>query len=173
MRGFTLMEIMIVIALMMILSVIGIGSFTQATVKSKDTQRKNNLAEISKALESFYTDVGRYPLSTDSEKYMHCLQKTGTVTTDFTCLSTKLYTIVDGISTTYIDVPKDPDAQRKYVYISLDGQTYELYAGIENMLDKDLLYNEDGTVIVDPWGENCGSVQCNYQVTDTGPVRNL
>ena len=52
-----MIELILVMAIIGILSVIGIGSFTQATVKSKDTQRKNDLNQIAKALELYYNDA--------------------------------------------------------------------------------------------------------------------
>ncbi len=161
------MELMVVIALVMILSVIGIGSFTSATVKSKDTQRKNDLNQISKALESFSTDIGRYPLSLEGEDFIHCYIKDGVTVTNPTCDSNKLYSVIDGAMTIYIPIPNDPDPAGKYVYIS-DGGSYAIYAALESNTDKDLLRDSEENVVLDPWGVDCGSVSCNYQVTETG-----
>lgn len=170
--GFTLMELMIVIGLMMILSVVGIGSFTQATIKSKDSERKNNINQMVKAVESFYTDIGRYPLSLTNESYMHCYVKLAGVITNTTCDNNRLYSLIDGIVTSYIVIPSDPDPARKFVYIS-DGSSYAFYTALENTADKDLIVNADGSVNQDPWGVNCGSVSCNYKVTESGLVKSL
>ncbi|KKS92604.1 MAG: Type II secretion system protein G [Candidatus Collierbacteria bacterium GW2011_GWB1_44_6] len=173
-KGFTLMELLIVVSLIMILSVVGMGSFTLATIKSKDTQRKNNLNQIVKAIESFYTDVGRYPLSADGDDFLRCYIKDGTSVTNSICEDNKLYAVIDQAMTTYIVIPEDPDPSQKYVYISADGFSYEIYAALENMGDKDLLRDEAGHVITDPWGVECGTgVSCNYKVTETGLVKSL
>lgn len=161
------------IALIMILSVVGIGSFTLATVKSKDTQRKNDLNQVVKALESFNNDVGRYPLSTDTEKVVHCYVNQSGVVSNPKCDSNKLYSVIDGAMTIYITFPSDPDPAQKYVYISTDGADYSLYAALENTADKDLLRDANGIVNLNPWSVSCGGVSCNYKVTETGLVKNL
>lgn len=178
MFGFTLMELMIVMGLIMILSVVGIGSFMVATVKSRDAQRKNDLNQMVKAIESFYSDVGHYPLSetsTDATKDTpHCYESTGGIGTDLQCISGgKLYSKNDTIYAYYITIPSDPVRQAPYTYIS-DGTTFAIYAGLENENDKDLLKNPDGSVNMDPWGLSCGTgVKCNYKLTETGLVKSL
>lgn len=179
MHGFTLMELMIVIGLIMILSVVGIGSFTASTVKSKDSQRKGNLNQISKALEVFYTDVGRYPLSetlTDTEDQkntIHCYEKVGVVVTNTICSGSRLYSVIDGVMTTYITVPTDPDPAQKYPYVSIDGTSFSLYASLENLNDRDILHDLDGNLVTYP-SVSCGStVSCNYKVVETGLVKDL
>lgn len=164
------MELLMVIGLMMILSVIGIGSFIQSSVKSRDSQRKNDLNQIGKAVEAFYTDVGHYPLSdavlTDK---IYCYDQG----VDKVCTGTKLYYMVDSTHTiTYLDIPKDPDATKKYVYVR-SSTGYSLYAALESTVDRDLLKDAGGNVIWDPWGISCGSVQCNYQIVETGLIKDL
>lgn len=156
----------------MILSMVGIGSFTQATIKSKDSQRKNDINQMVKAAESFYTDIGRYPLSLPNEDYMHCYQSTGGIVSNPTCTSNRLYVLVETAMTPYIVMSPDPDPAKKYVYIS-DGYSYAFYAALENTSDRDLLVNADKSVNLDPWGVSCGSVSCNYKVTETGLVKEL
>lgn len=172
--GFTLIELMIVIGLMIILSTIGIGSFTQSMVKSRDSQRKSNLNQIVKGLESFYLNIGRYPLSTSDNK-IECYSKNGAgVVTNPTC-TTKLYSSAPEVGSTtsfntqyYIDLPSDPDTLRTYSYVS-DGWTYALYAALESSLDKDWI--KDGEGVASDWGLDCGSVKCNYKITETGQVK--
>ena len=171
--GFTLIELMIVMGLIMILATVGLGTFISATVRSKDSQRKSDLSQIVKALESFYTDVGRYPLSLDGENYVHCYISQGGVISNPSCDGNKLYSVLDGSMTTYISLPSDADPFRNYVYISTDGGNYSLYAALENDKDRDLLRDENEVVIPDPWGVSCGSVSCNYQLTETGLVKSL
>lgn len=173
-RGFTLIELMLVVGLIMILSVVGIGTYMQATVKSRDAQRKNDLSQLSKAAETFYTDIGRYPLA-DSENKMYCVIKVGSVVTNTSC-GDRLYAVIDGVNTEYIAFPEDPVPTQEYVYTSSDGQTFAIYTAIENLNDRDLLKDANGDLIEDPWGIDCqvsgSSVPCNYSVTETGKVRN-
>lgn len=171
--GFTLIELMIVMGLIMILGTVGLGTFSSAVVKSKDSQRKSDLGQIVKALESFNTDVGRYPLSLEGEDFIHCYISLAGAVANPSCDGDKLYSEVNGAMTTYITIPSDVDPYRKYVYISDDGSGYSLYAALEYEQDKDLLRDEDGALVLDPWGVSCGSVSCNYQLSETGLVKNL
>lgn len=165
--GFTLIELLVVVALIMILSLVGVGSYTIATVKSKDTLRKGELSQIVRALESFNQDVGRYPLSDESNNILCYTKANGTVTNP-SCTNGKLSTTIDGEVTNYMTLPKDPDPNLKYVYISTDGATFGLYAKIENSSDKDLLTLGNGVPDQDPWGISCGNEQCNYKITEEG-----
>lgn len=165
--GFTLIELMLVIALIMILSIVGVTSFTLATVKSKDTQRKGEINQIVRALESFNQDIGRYPLS-DTNNAILCYVKENGVVSNPVCDANKLYARIDGETTSYMTIPTDPDPNQKYVYVSSDGSSFDLYAALENTSDKDLLTLESGQPDLDPWGVSCGSEKCNYKVTDTG-----
>lgn len=171
--GFTLIELLVVVALIMILSSVGVGTFTSATIKSKDTQRKHDLNQMVKAMESFNNDVGRYPLSAPGEDYMHCYIRNGTTVTNPTCDGERLYSIIENQRSIYMDIPSDPEPTQNYVYISDDGSTFELYMAIENTGDADLIKDEDGNVVPDPWGVSCGDVQCNYKMTESGRVKSL
>ena len=58
--GFTLVELMIVIAIIGILSQIVLVSLSVARSKARDAQRKNDLHVIATALEMYYNDFGTY-----------------------------------------------------------------------------------------------------------------
>ena len=60
--GFTLIEILVVMAIMAILAAIGIGAFGGVQSKARDAQRKSDLAAFARAVEMFYNDNGRYPV---------------------------------------------------------------------------------------------------------------
>jgi len=165
--GFTLIELIVVMALIMILSVVGIGTYTQATVKGKDTQRKSDLNQIAKAVESFYTDVGRYPLSEDGETNPLCYDDSA-ADKNAPCTSEDLTATIDGQETSYINIPEDPIPSQYYVYVSdSKGTKYWLYTALESQTDRDLLENVDGSIY--EYSVNCGSgVPCNYQLTEIG-----
>lgn len=171
-------------ALVTILSVIGIGSYTQATVKSRDTLRKSELSQISKALEAFNQDIGRYPYvgstdPTDTAKYgvIYCYRKIAGVVTSPSCDGNKLNTLIgDSIAdvaiTNYITLPSDPSGTRKYIYLTTDGTTFALYASLENNQDKDLIQT-GGVPNMNPWNIDCGIAKCNYKITEEGLARSL
>lgn len=160
------MELLVVVALIMILSAVGIGTYSSSTTKSRDSQRKNDLNQMVKAIESFNNDIGRYPIS-NSEKQPTCYAISSGVGEDVECVSDKLTFRLDGVTTTYITFPSDPDPAQKYIYDS-DGNTFALYTALQNEGDKDLLVDDSGNIIADPYGITCGDVPCNYKITENG-----
>ena len=167
MKGFTLMELILVMAIIGILAVVGIGSYTQATIKSRDTERKNDLNQIAKALELFNLDMNRYPkINVGGE--MTCPEGDGS---EVLC-GQEIYAFVGDKKATYIEkAPIDPKVGRKYVYTPTDSYGgFALYAALENTEDKDVV-----TAAGEPtnWGISCGDINCNYKVTQVGLVRTL
>ncbi len=59
--GFTLVELLVVIAIISILTVITVSQFNSARMKSRDVQRKGDLNGVYKALLMYYSDYGRFP----------------------------------------------------------------------------------------------------------------
>jgi prepilin-type N-terminal cleavage/methylation domain-containing protein len=60
-RGFTLVELMIVTAVIGILATITIVGFSNIQASSRDTQRADKIATIAEALEKYYSANGEYP----------------------------------------------------------------------------------------------------------------
>ena len=64
--GFTIVELLIVVVVIAILAAITIVSYNGITTNARDSQRKNDIATITKALEMYYVDNGRFPASSGS-----------------------------------------------------------------------------------------------------------
>jgi general secretion pathway protein G len=62
-RGFTLLEIMIVFALIGILVGLGLPQYKTATKKAREAVLKENLFQIRKLIDQYYADKGKYPTS--------------------------------------------------------------------------------------------------------------
>ncbi|OGH07960.1 MAG: hypothetical protein A2W22_06860 [Candidatus Levybacteria bacterium RBG_16_35_11] len=119
-KGFTLLELIIVIAVIAIISTVVMTAVNPIAQfqKANDGRIKSDLAQLQRALESYYEDNGRYPTSVDFE----------------------IQTIADpGVGnnwgdpwTPYMDfLPKSPGS-RTYAYFATDdGQSYFLYANLE------------------------------------------
>lgn len=72
-KGFTLVELIIVIIVIGILSTIGIISFSGVQAKARDSQRASQVNIIADALEKYYNQNGEYP---------SCINIVGTATTN-------------------------------------------------------------------------------------------
>ena len=116
--GFTLIEMIVVLALVAI--VIATLLYTlnplEQLRKSSDAKRKNDIAQVQRALELYYQDNGSYPTSS----------------TDFKIVNNSVAVPWGNAWQPYIAaLPKDPLTSRTYVYYSpttANGQTYYLYA---------------------------------------------
>lgn len=60
-KGFTLLELLIVIALIGILVSIGVVSYSQAQKKTRDSRREGDLKSLQAAYEQYNSDWGAYP----------------------------------------------------------------------------------------------------------------
>ena len=158
-RGFTMIEILVVMIIIGLLAAIGLGNFTSTQLKSRDARRKSDLANIAKALELYYNDRLEYPAA-QGGSIVGCGADFSSLIvcdwgTDFSVGET-LY---------MVDLPADPTGA-EYVYIQQDNW-YALYTRLENNLDKDVP-KPDGLDVPGVYvGVNCPSGGCNYRVSST------
>lgn len=100
--AFTLLELLVVMAIIGILAAIGIASFGGVQAKARDARRKSDIESFARALEMFYNDNGRYPIITSADDM-------GTAYDGLTSgiIWGKEWTVSDG--TTYMTkIPTDP-----------------------------------------------------------------
>lgn len=164
-KGFTLVELLIVIALIGTLSAIlytFINPVTQFQ-KSRDTQRKNDLAQLQRALEQYYNDFGNYPINSTDGNYL----------------------IKDNSNnafawgspwTPYSNIlPKDPTTGQRYIYVSpcptggsVPSQSYCIFAHLERGgNDKQTCNQADTDCSKAPSANLCGGKSCNYGVSSS------
>lgn len=67
--GFTIVELLIVIVVIGILSAIVVVAYNGIQERARDSQRKSDIASITKALEMYYLDHDRYPLGSCGPSY--------------------------------------------------------------------------------------------------------
>lgn len=140
-NGFTLIEVIVVSTILIVLSAVGISSYTGTIKRTRDARRKADLNTIQKALESYYDDNGSYP---------------ATATADTLCAtSDKCYLRA---------VPADPlTGTADYTYVLGDvggtGQSFQLYSTLET--------DDDYGPGAGRYAPSCGSSVCRYGVSST------
>jgi len=65
-KGYSLIELMIVVAVIGILVALAVPSFQQSAVKAREAALKQNLQTIRIVLDQYYADKGAYPSSLDT-----------------------------------------------------------------------------------------------------------
>ena len=62
-RGFTFIEITVVIAILMVLATIGLAQYRNGVVHSKEAVLREDLFRMKDAIDQYYADKGQYPES--------------------------------------------------------------------------------------------------------------
>jgi prepilin-type N-terminal cleavage/methylation domain-containing protein len=60
-QGFTIIELLIVIAIIAILALLVLNNFQGAQAKARDTQRRTDMNNVHGKLEEYYNETGGYP----------------------------------------------------------------------------------------------------------------
>ena len=77
-RGFTLIEMLIVVALIGILATVAVGQYQRAIVRAKEATLKENLFVMRSAINQYFADKGEYPFDLQSlvdEDYIYRMPK--------------------------------------------------------------------------------------------------
>jgi general secretion pathway protein G len=64
-QGFTLIELIVVMAILAMLVTLALPRYMQSMDRSKDAVLKHDLAVMRDALDKFYSDIGKYPDTLD------------------------------------------------------------------------------------------------------------
>ncbi|TSC65356.1 MAG: type IV pilus assembly protein PilA [Candidatus Berkelbacteria bacterium Gr01-1014_85] len=122
-KGFTLVELLVVIAVIGILAATFLLQLNGDRAKARDSQRKSHLSAIKAGLATINADTGSYPVA--------ATETTINGTTD--ALSAAF--LAAGIVTTSVAVDPINSGDNVYKYTSADGSTYTLTATLENTAD--------------------------------------
>jgi len=65
-RGFTLVELLVVISLISILAAMGLVQYKNSILKTQESVLKTDLFRVRDAIDQYYADKGKYPASLDA-----------------------------------------------------------------------------------------------------------
>lgn len=77
-RGFTLIELMVVISLMVILASIGLTQYRQSIVHANEAVLREDLFRMRDAIDQYYADKNQYPATLDAlvaDGYLRAIPK--------------------------------------------------------------------------------------------------
>ncbi len=141
-KGFTLVELLIVVGIIGILATLLMANFIGVRQRARDAQRKSDLRQIQSALELYRSDQGSYaPASGTSVGACGASLKAGTP------------------ANTYMQkIPCDPSGTSaynsgNYYYTSSGGTTYQICTCLENSADSQGVAAGAGTP-----ANTCGAV---------------
>lgn len=122
-RGFTVVELLIVIVIVAILAAISIVAYNGIQDRARDTQRKAAISTIAKALDMYFIKNGSFP-SSACGLGTGCKINSGWLTTaDPSWVNIESALVPDYISA----VPKDPKASQTTSSAISGGQNFDYY----------------------------------------------
>ena len=163
-KGFTSIELLVVISIIGLLSSVVLASLNQARIKARDSQRKQDIIQVRNALELYYADHKSYPwtnYSSEQESWLASEPGTNFVFWDGSYPGEDIVgayqgeqNYIPGLVPNYISkLPKDPKpglsttndencfgVNRSYVYAS-DGKDYKFISNCA--MEQDIPYSED------------------------------
>ncbi len=166
-RGFTLVELMVVIAIITFLASIVVSALNASRSKARDAERKQDMIQVRNALELYYSVNKSYP-STGGNFYSTSVNVPGPGTcSDFNGSGTYTRTGANGyipnLAPTYISIlPIDPrplSTGNCYLYRS-DGVNYKflVFGTVENFSSNDPI-NDPGNR-ANSWAYCTDTVSC-------------
>jgi len=107
-KGFTLIELMVAVTIIVLLSAVGMVSYRAANKKARDNKRRSSLEQVRAALEMYRSDNDQYPEGNSFDAMVSTL-----------------------VTNNYLsETPTDPRTGYSFYYTS-DGYTYRLCALFE------------------------------------------
>lgn len=167
-KGFTLVELLVVMAIMGVLVTLIGTSFRSSMMRGRDVQRKSDLKQIANALELFFNDYGYYPNADEGGRIMACPYEKGVGGISCNWNTGEFYDVYPGttsLRTIYLKkFSPDPVTGYNYYYRSPDSdiKKFQLFAKLENSEDQDCM----GADCLNPTvSYSCGKGICNFAIT--------
>ena len=151
-KGFTLVELLVVMAILGVLVTLVASGFRTAQMRGRDAQRKSDLKQLANSLELLYSDYNEYPAAI-SNQIGACPFVSGAGT----ACAWGVSEMTDNKTVYFKEVPADPSRFQVYFYRVPDTaqQKFQLFARLEN--------SQDADIITTPY--SCGDELCNFAIT--------
>ena len=133
-RGFTLVELLVVISIIGLLSSFAIVSLNTARIKARDALRKGDMAQVRTAMSLYYDDHNAYPIC-DNGNWDPSDQHFGSTPENGSTCYNGIFTteLIGGSRPIMLDTPKDPrNRPNNPVSVDPDGSDTYLYRYISN-----------------------------------------
>jgi len=162
-KGFTLVELIVVMAIISILVTLIASGFRTVQMKGRDAKRKSDLKQVANSLELFYNDHGKYP---DSSAGVIVGCPWSATSTPTNCNWDGNSEFTDGKTAYFRQLPKDPINSQEYYYRIVpnsQNKKFQIFARLENDQDRDCINSNCATPGV---AYSCGlGYTCNFAVT--------
>ncbi|MFC1711953.1 type II secretion system protein [Patescibacteria group bacterium] len=172
-KGFTLIELIVVMAILAIIAGGLIGNFFTSQRKARDAERKSDLKQIQNALEMYANDHnGLYPPDNGAGMMIGCPERTvgASLPCQWAGVGPDRTFEMDGGAMYLSLLPGDPSGNLYFYEASDDRLGYWLLALIENEDDDCFLtdFCNAAGFTVNSIDSNCGNGElCNYLVTSS------
>jgi len=77
--GFTLIELLVVTTIMIVLTAIGLVSYTQVNQRARNAKRQADIETVRQSLVLYRSDIGAYPISTMPDAFQNYVQVANTL----------------------------------------------------------------------------------------------
>ena len=133
-KAFTLIELLIVVAIIAILAAIAVPNFLEAQVRSKVSRTLADMRSIKTGLESYYVDNNSYLL--DGNDYnptnldnFNCKKNLSKLTTPVSYLTSLFYDPfhISNVSDSMLEILTPPPPPYPYIYVTYQG--YSIHKG--------------------------------------------
>lgn len=132
-QGFTLIELLVVMAIIGVLAGLIMVNFNSARERTRDTQRKSDLAQIGRSLMMYHNDFGNYPETTATGNAIAGCLPAGTADCDWG----GAWDAAGGDFYMKI-LPEDPYSGQDYSYDQNGDHDFCLWATLENNSDSSI-----------------------------------